>query len=119
MSNVDVVRAMYEAYRSQDAAAADALLAPGLRFTSPQDDHIDKAAFMERCFPTAARFVSQDVLHLTAEDAGLQREADDESVFFAYEYRLATGDAYRNVELITVRGERIEEIQVFFGGRTN
>jgi hypothetical protein len=43
----------------------------------------------------------------------------DESVFFAYEYRLATGDAYRNVELITVRGERIEEIQVFFGGRTD
>lgn len=111
MSNTDVVRAMYEAYRAQDAGAADALLAPGLRFTSPQDDHIDKAAFMKRCFPTADRFVSQDVLHLT--------EADDESVFFAYEYRLATGEAYRNVELITVRNERIDEIQVFFGGRTN
>jgi ketosteroid isomerase-like protein len=51
MPNTDVVRASFEAYRAQDRAAAERLLADDYVFTSPQDDHIGKAAFMERCFP--------------------------------------------------------------------
>ena len=57
MPNTEVVRAAFEAYRAQDAETGAALLADDFVFTSPQDDHIDKAAFMERCFPTADRFV--------------------------------------------------------------
>ena len=35
-------------YRTQDLAAAEALLAEDYVFTSPQDERIDKAAFLER-----------------------------------------------------------------------
>ncbi|MGS2616698.1 nuclear transport factor 2 family protein [Micromonospora sp. LZ34] len=109
MSNTGTVRALFDAYRNQDLAAADRLLAPDLVFTSPQDDHIDKAAYLDRCFPTADRFVSQEILRLT--DVG------DDTVFLLYEYELRNGERYRNAEHITVRAGRVAEIWVFFGGR--
>jgi ketosteroid isomerase-like protein len=109
-SPVDTVRAQFDAYRAQDRAAADRLLADDLTFTSPQDDHIDKAAFLERCFPTADRFSSQEILRLV--DAG-----GDDDVFVLYEYELTSGERHRNAEYLTVRDGRIVDIQVFFGGR--
>lgn len=109
MTNSDVIRASFHAFLSQDEQAADALLAPDFRFTSPQDDHIDKATYMDRCFPTADRMRSQTLLHVT--------EANQRDVFVMYEYQLTSGETYRNAELITVEQGRIVEAQVFFGGR--
>lgn len=107
--NSDVVRAGLEAFIAQDRAAAERLIADGFVFTSPQDDHIDRAAFFERCFPTADHFVSQQILHVVATGG------DD--VFVLYEYVLHSGERYRNAEVSTVRDGRITETQVFFGGR--
>jgi ketosteroid isomerase-like protein len=105
----EVVRRMFAAYRAGDRAAAEVLLSAGLRFTSPQDDHIDRTTYLERCFPTAARFRTQRILATSTVG---------EQVFVLYEYELAdTGDRFRNTEVITVRGGQISEIQVFFGGR--
>ena len=109
MGNTGVVRAAFEAYRSQDLDAEERLLADDFVFTSPQDDHIDRAAFLERCFPTADRFVTQEVVELV--DAG------PDGVFILYEYELRDGGRYRNVEHSTVRGGQLVETQVFFGGR--
>ena len=108
-SNVVVVRAMFAAYRAQARDVAERLLDDGFVFTSPQDDHLDKATFLERCFPTAVRFVEQDFLELV--DVG------DDQVFVLYEYELEGGDRYRNTEVITVRDGRLTETQVFFGGQ--
>ncbi|WP_329347643.1 nuclear transport factor 2 family protein [Streptomyces sp. NBC_01261] len=104
-----VAEAAFQYYRSQDRDAAFPLYSGDFTFTSPQDDHIDKAAFFERCFPTADRFKEQQLLHVTA--------ADEELVFVQYEYELTTGGRYRNVEMITVRDGLIQEVQVFFGGK--
>jgi len=109
MPSTDVVRASFEAYRAQDLAAAERLLADDYVFTSPQDDHIGKAAFLERCFPTAGRFVSQEIVELVG--------AGDDGVFLLYEYELTTGERYRNAEFSTIRDGQIAETQVFFGGR--
>jgi hypothetical protein len=109
MSSTDVARAAFEAYRAQDREAAERLLAPDFAFTSPQDEHIDRAAYFERCFPTADRFASQRLLRLTSDG--------EDGVFVLYEYELRDGGRYRNVELIRVRGEQLVETQVFFGGR--
>ena len=109
MSNTDVVARCFTAYLDQDRDAAQRLIAEDFVFTSPQDDHIDRDAYFERCFPTADRLRSQQVL--TIVDAG----ADD--VFAFYEYELRNGDRYRNVEVHTVRGGRLTQVQVFFGGR--
>lgn len=109
MANTDIVRASFEAYLARDRAAAERLLAEDYVFTSPQDDHIGKAAFLQRCFPTADRFSSQEILRLV--DAG------DDGVFILYEYELKTGERYRNTEFSTVRDGKLAETQVFFGGR--
>jgi ketosteroid isomerase-like protein len=109
VSKVECVRAIFASYLAQDRDAADRLLADGFVFTSPQDDHIDKVTFFDRCFPTANRLVSQEMLHVVATDG------DD--VFAMYEYELKTGARHRNVEVLTVRDDRITETQVFFGGR--
>lgn len=108
---VGIVEAAFRYYLAQDRDAAVALYADEFRFTSPQDDHIDKAAFFERCFPTAGRVKEQRLLQVTP--------ADDELVFVYYEYELMTGDRHRNVEAITVRDGLIRDVQVFFGGKVN
>ncbi len=108
-SKADTVRAMFDSYLRQDRDLAERLLADAFVFTSPQDDHIDRAAFFERCFPTANRLVRQDLLHVVPTDG------DD--VFVMYEYELKTGERHRNVELLTVHGDQITEAQVSFGGR--
>lgn len=107
--NVAVVRASFDAYQRQDRTAAEAVIAPDFRFTSPQDDHIGRTAYFERCFPTAHRFRSSEFRHMTA--------VDDETVLAVYEYELHDGARHRNAELLTVRDGRIVETQVFFGGR--
>lgn len=106
--NTEVVRRCFEAYLAQDMAAAEPLFSEEFVFTSPQDDHIDKAAFFERCFPTADRLRSQEILELVSNG--------DDGVFILYEYEIKTGERHRNVEFITVRDGRLVETQVFFGG---
>lgn len=107
-SPTDVVEAAFRHYRSQNREAAFALYAEDFSFTSPRDDHIDKEAFFERCFPTADRFTEQRLLHVVP--------ADEELVLVHYEYELTSGCWYRNVEAMTVRDGLIREVQVFFGG---
>lgn len=109
MTKAEVVRSCFEAYLAQDRDAAESLIANDFVFTSPQDDHIDRAAFFERCFPTAARLRAQELLHVAPTDG------DD--VFVLYEYELHTGERHRNAEVLTVRDDEIVETQVFFGGR--
>ena len=108
-SKMDTVRAMFTSYLQQDRELAERLVADAFVFTSPQDDHIDRAAYFERCFPTADRLVRQDLLHVVG--------ADDDDVFVMYEYELKTGERHRNVEVLTVQDGQITEAQVFFGGR--
>ena len=112
MSKVDTVRAVFDAYVHQDRDAEDRLLAEDFVFTSPYDDHIDKATFFERCFPTADRFTTQEMIYVVA--------AGGDDVFAMYEYELKeTGERHRNVELLTVRADQVVETQVFFGGRVH
>lgn len=109
MNNIEIVEAAFQAFRSDDPARMVGLLAEEFTFTSPQDDHIDRAAFFDRCFPTAERLRSQETLAVVP--------ATGDDVLAVYEYELRTGERHRNVELSTVRDGRITEIQVFFGGR--
>jgi len=108
MSDVDVVTDFVRAYDEQDLPAARDLMAEDFTFTSPQDDHIDKAAWVERCFPTRDRFVDLRVLQIV--DGG-------DVTLYRYEYELEGGDRYRNAEALTVRDGKIAEVEVYFGGK--
>jgi ketosteroid isomerase-like protein len=103
-----VVRALFAAYRDGDRAAAERLVAPDFVFTSPQDDHIDRVAWFERCFPTAARFRTQRML--TVVDAG------NGAVVVRYEYELVEGGRFRNMEHLSIHEGRLVAAEVFFGG---
>lgn len=105
----DTVRAFFASYLAQDRAAAERLVAEDFVFTSPQDDHIDRAAFFERCFPTAGRFKEHELLAVVPTDG--------HDLFVLYEYELDGGQRHRNAEVITVRDGQVAESQVFFGGR--
>jgi ketosteroid isomerase-like protein len=104
----EIVAAFRRAYEQQDFAAARDLMADDFRFTSPQDDHIDKAAWLERCFPTVDHFASTRILQLV--DAG-------DVVLLRYEYELHDGDRYRNTEAITVQDGKVADVEVYFGGK--
>lgn len=110
-ANVEVARSLLQAYRDQDRSRAESLLSDELTFTSPQDDHIDRQAYFDQCFPTSSRFASQTLLHAVA--------LDEHDVLIAYEYELHNGERYRNTEIITVSHGRASQIQVFFGGRVS
>ena len=110
MAKAEVVRALVQSYVDQDAAVASQLLADDFTFTSPQDDHIDRATFFDRCFPASTLLESHRLVDV------VPTEGDD--VFIRYEYEsLQTGQRHSNVEVHTVRGGKVTEIQVFFGGR--
>jgi hypothetical protein len=70
--------------------------------TSPQDDSIEKAAYLERCFPTASRFVATDVRHPV--------EVEQELVLWLCGYELEDGSRFRNAEAITVQDDQVVDI---------
>lgn len=107
MNDINIVKASFQAFQRQDSEAAQQLLADDFTFTSRQDDHLDRAAFMQRCFPTAERFAQQRLLEIISTSHG---------VLSLYEYELKDGGRYRNVELSKVKNDLIVETQVFFGG---
>ena len=102
-----IVRALFAAYREQDAAAATAILGDDFVFTSPQDEPIGREEWLRRCFPTAGRMRSQDLVDVVEVSPG--------EVFVRYVYELHTGARHRNTEVITVRGGHVVETQVYFG----
>jgi hypothetical protein len=103
----DTVLAFMRAFHDQDRAVAEALMADDFVFTSPQDDHIDKAAWLERCFPSADHFDGPSVTLQIVEVGGV--------VLHRYEYAVG-GIRYRNAEALRVESGLVREVEVYFGG---
>ena len=61
MTKEEVLRAYYSAFEKKQWSAMDSLLADSFTFTTPYDNHIDKRAFKEGCWPTAERIVKFEV----------------------------------------------------------
>lgn len=108
MDTTRTVRSLFDAYIAQDRQTAERLVADDFVFTSPQDDHIDRDAFFDRCFPTAVRFTSHQMMEVVP--------ISEHDVFVRYEYVLHDGARHRNTEVLTVRAGQVIETQVYFGG---
>ena len=50
----NLVRKYYEAYERKERKVVEDLLTDDFTFTSPYDDHIDRAAYFEKCWPNSA-----------------------------------------------------------------
>jgi ketosteroid isomerase-like protein len=103
----DLIRKYYAAYEQKDRKAIEALLADDFTFTSPQDDHIDRASYFNRCWPNCERIRAFHIKQLF--------EYGNEA-FVLYEIERSAGGKIRNTEFFRVQESKIREVEVFFGG---
>jgi hypothetical protein len=102
----DLARKYYVAFQEKDRAFVEANLAEGFTFTSPYDDHIDRATYFERCWPN-----SQSIDGMRIESAA----ADGDAVLILYEVKTATGAVFRNVERLAFKDRKLASVEVYFG----
>jgi ketosteroid isomerase-like protein len=102
----DLVRAVFVAWETGDAAALDRLLADDFTFSSPNDDHLSRAEYWETCWPGHDLIRTYDILNLVK---------DGEEVLVRYEGELTDGRRFRNVEHFRFAGDKVAEVTVYFG----
>ena len=105
-SKPDIIRSLFTAYKSKDRKVVEDLLTDDFTFTSPYDDAIDKAAYFERCWPNSER-IQAHILERICEDGG--------EAFVLYRCVTQEGKEFRNTELFTFDGDRVRQVEVFFG----
>ena len=106
LSIAELARRYYRVYQAADRAAVEALLAPGFTFTSPWDDHIDRATYFSHCFVHAGEFRFAEEMRVFVQD-------DDVMVVYSTEGK--QGGTFRNAELLRFEDGQIASIEVFFG----
>jgi ketosteroid isomerase-like protein len=100
-----LVRGSFSAFATKDRVAMEALLADDFHFTSPLDNRIDRKTYFEVCWPGSERMDGFDIERLTV---------DGDHAFVTYEGRMGK-ETFRNTEVHTVRGDKIAEVEVYFG----
>ena len=101
-----LARDAYGAYESGDRRVLEELLTDDFTFYSPPDPGIDRATYFQRCWPTAELIESFEFKRLV--------EAGDE-VFVTYESTKTDGKRFRNTEVLTVEGDKLRRVEVYFG----
>ena len=103
---ISIARASYEAYERKDRAGIEALIADDFHFSSPLDNRLDRKTYFARCWPNSQKIAAFDFIHIVR---------DDQRLFVTYEARNVDGTRFRNTELLTIRGNQIAEVEVYFG----
>lgn len=103
----ELVRRYFSAYESQDRKAMEDLLGEDFTFTSPIDDHIDRARYFERCWPYSQISRRFRILNLV--------ETDNEALV-RYQCEFEGQGGFRSTEYFRIEGNKIREVCVYFGG---
>jgi ketosteroid isomerase-like protein len=103
---LQLARDAYGAYESGDRDVIERLLADNLTFYSPPDPGIDRQAYFERCWPNAGQIAEFEYVRLF--------EHGDE-VVVTYEATRTDGSQFRNTEILSFEGDKIGQIEVYFG----
>lgn len=102
----DLVRRVFRAYETSDRAEIESLIADDFTFTSPYDDHIDRAAYFERCWPNSGLIERFEVHQITV---------DGDTCFAMYTGHGRRGNLFHNTERFEIAGGQIRAVEVFFG----
>jgi ketosteroid isomerase-like protein len=102
----DLVRHCYAAYETKDRRILEDLIGPGFTFSSPQDDHIGRDAYFERCWPNSERIRTIVIEKLFEQDG---------EAFVRYRSELKSGAVFRNTELLSFKDGKLVEVDVYFG----
>ena len=110
--NDETIRKWYAAWEKKDWRPVDSLLADNFTFTSAAgDDHISKSVFKAQCWETQHGFI---------ERFDLQRIfGSGNEAFVMYVCRTKNGKAFRNVEYIRLRDDKVEAIECYFGEKSS
>jgi ketosteroid isomerase-like protein len=102
----ELARRSYLAYVDKDRAAMEQLIAEDFHFTSPLDNHLDRKTYFERCWPNCQRIAGFEFIAVVP---------DNDRVYVTYIGRSDLGRRFKNTELLTIRGGKIVEAEVYFG----
>lgn len=112
MDLTELAKRYYRAFENHDRAFIEENLAEGFSFTSPFDDHIDREAYFRRCWP-------KQPLHSKFEFAALVQDGDKVLVVYDAHMRVPNaahpGMRFRNAEMMTFAGGKLQSVEVFFG----
>ncbi|MBB2754496.1 UNVERIFIED_ORG: ketosteroid isomerase-like protein [Rhizobium aethiopicum] len=101
-----IVRDLYAAYLADRKDKVGAMLTEDFTFSSPRDDHIDRATYFERCWPKQPVFraITIEFLAVEGDEAVVRYSADK-----------LDGGSFGNVESLRFRGDKIASVEVYFG----
>lgn len=108
MSNspLGIVRAALQAYADKDRATIESLIGADYHFTSPLDNHIDRATYFDHCWPNSEAIAGFNRIH---------EVENGDRVFIVYEGKTKAGKAFRNTEMHQVRDGKLIDTEVYFG----
>ena len=105
-----LIRQSFEAYLKKDRSLIEPILADDFTFTSPYDDHIDRATYFERCWPNSKEMRSFREVELVARG---------DVAFVNYEAAFGDKPPFRNTELFRARDGKLLSVEVYFGSPTH
>ena len=106
MPHSDLLRKYFSAYENKDRKAVESLLANDFIFTSPYDYRIDRETYFKRCWPYSEKSPTYGIEKLF--------EKGNEAVIL-YDCTTRDGGTSRNMEFFTIEGNKIKEVEVYFG----
>ena len=107
-SLTELTRIYFKAYETKDRSALESTLSDDFTFTSPHDDHIDRATYLERCWPNSKHTRAIRIRKLF--DRGNE-------AFVLYDLEPDNGQPFRNTEFFTGSAGKIKTIEVYFGSK--
>ena len=105
-ARAEIARQCYHAYETGDRALLERLLADDFTFSSPRDDHIDRATYFARCWPNHDK-MRKFTFELIAEHG--------DEVVVRYMLELTDGSRFRNMEVLRFSGDKLAAADVYFG----
>lgn len=106
MDRQATVRGLFAAYLANRKDEVSDMLTEDFTFSSPNDDHINKATYFERCWPQPPAFSAIHIERISLED---------NEALVRYRADKRDGGSFRNVEVIRFHGDRIASVEVYFG----
>src|SRR5947199_7683138 len=100
-SKAELIRRYFAAYESGDRKVIEDGLAEDFTFTSPYDDAIDKATYLERCWPNSARIRQFEIERIFVQD---------EAAFVSYRMVTKTGDDFRYTEFFVFAADKLKHV---------
>jgi ketosteroid isomerase-like protein len=102
----DLIRGIFAAYLTNDRKSVEGALADDFHFTSPFDDHIDKATYFARCWKNTDWIARHELERIFV---------DGDQAFATYNCLAKDGKSFRNTEFFVFAGDKVRSIDVYFG----